>query len=530
MLSNDADADDAFQATFLTLARSVKKLKPGLPLGPWLHRVAYHVCKNARRAKARRTKWEKASAQSEASRPVADSAWVSAFAAVAVEVQKLPEAQRAAFVLCCIEGRTTAEAAASLGQKIGTFSARLTRAKQTLLDRLATRGLGAGALALGGVTGSVAVAPAASIQRTLALIPSGVVIPSSVHGLMQGVTGMALIRFKVLAATVLVAAGLSLGVGSGWFSSASGQYVPRESAAQKGAKVEPNIEKLKADLERAKTELAKAEADAAKRAIDAEAEDKRRRLLDTMRAELPMKYEYESLPEKGMTPKDFEAKLAEREKNGWAFVGQVDLNTGDKKKAEPMLVFCKKRHTPLIDWQGRELLKTLDGTSILPVPATPTVPKLPKGPAVPKAVDPVSPLPLTPEEKTDERNGSLAQPQPRVSPLSLEGGYRIEAPFTQTEMEYVNRTAKLEKLVEELRAKGLTPTEKGVTVKFSKEDFGNWDRDELASLILKVMAGDNKTKAIAGAIQFDLSKDGLTAYGPAAALAAVAEWVKKLKK
>src|SRR5262249_51214664 len=96
LLANDADAEDAFQATFLTLARSAKSLRAGAPLGPWLHGVAFRVCMNARRAISRRAKRERASARPDAQQPVADSSWEKAFAAVAEEVQSLPEAQRVA--------------------------------------------------------------------------------------------------------------------------------------------------------------------------------------------------------------------------------------------------------------------------------------------------------------------------------------------------------------------------------------------------------------------------------------------------
>lgn len=211
LLANDADAEDAFQATFLTLARSAKRLKAGSPLGPWLHGVAFRVCMNARRVIGRRAKREKASAQPDVQQPVADSSWEKAFAAVAEEVQRLPETQRVAFVLCYLEGRPVAEAAASLGQKLGTFTSRLSRAKQALLDRLAKRGLGVGVLALSGVTGSAVVASAAVVERSLALLPSGVAIPGSVQVLTQGVTGMSLIPFKLLAASVMLITGLGTG-------------------------------------------------------------------------------------------------------------------------------------------------------------------------------------------------------------------------------------------------------------------------------------------------------------------------------
>jgi thiol-disulfide isomerase/thioredoxin len=93
-----------------------------------------------------------------------------------------------------------------LGQKLGTFSARLTRAKQTLLGRLTKRGFNAGLLALGGLTGSVTIAPASLVQRTLTIVSSVVVIPGSIHTLTHGVTRNLMVRFNQLslAPTLLI--------------------------------------------------------------------------------------------------------------------------------------------------------------------------------------------------------------------------------------------------------------------------------------------------------------------------------------
>lgn len=210
LLPVEADAEDAFQATFLVLARSAESLPAGIALGPWLHGVAFKICKNTQRAFVRRSKREQACSQPEGGRPVADSTWGKAFATVAQEVQKLPEAQRTAFVLCYIQGRSAAEAATELGLTVGTVATRLSRAKETLLSRLAKHDLGAGALVVCAVTVVGSSAPAALIQSTLVTVSAGAMLPGSVPILLHGVTEMTL-RFKLLAVGLLVATGLGLG-------------------------------------------------------------------------------------------------------------------------------------------------------------------------------------------------------------------------------------------------------------------------------------------------------------------------------
>lgn len=508
LLPNDADADDAFQATFLTLARSVKSIRPGAPLGPWLHGVAFRVCKNAQRANSRRAKREKASAQPEANRPVADSTWEEAFAAMAEEVQKLPESQRLAFVLCCIEGRACTEVAASLGQKLGTFSARLTRAKQTMLDRLAKRGFGAGVLALGGVTGSVALAPAALIARTLTLLPPGVAVPSSVLTLTYGVTGM-MIRFKLLAAGVLVASGIGMSVGTGWYGAATAQ-VPGAGTKPALEKMMPKaetVEQLKANLEKAKAAFAKAEAEhAAEHDYSGALVARYGEVLENARKEREAQFEYIPL-QKGISRKEFETILADRESKGWNFIGEVTIDDhliGSQKTPTPTLVFRKPTAEGMLKVYRRlEVSPKLYEKDVRTLPAAVAPPAKPTPPALPAA-------PMPPK---------IAMVPTPANVAKMEAGYQAQI-------------ARLEQDILVLRkgmpAPAVRETQAAFT--FTNKDFGNWDAPELFDVIGKLMADDVKGKKYGDTMQFTLYEDRFHVSGTLEYIAAVTAWVKKLKK
>ena len=139
-LRDRTDIEDAFQATFLVLARKARSIRERDSVASWLFGVALRTASNARLAAIRRRRHERQWAAAAATRRAAEDGDDVA-SALWEEVERLAEKYRAPVVLCYLEGLTHQAAARHLGWPVGTVEGRLARARGLLRSRLTRRGL-----------------------------------------------------------------------------------------------------------------------------------------------------------------------------------------------------------------------------------------------------------------------------------------------------------------------------------------------------------------------------------------------------
>ncbi len=144
LVGEDAAAEDLLQETFLTLPRVVARFRGAASLRSFLVGIAVRHASHYVRAAARRrfaVDLAEREPRSPAPTPDEDAQRAQLARALLRALDGLPMEQRAAVVLCEVEGYTSAEAARIVGVPEGTVRTRLFHAKQKLRESLGKEGV-----------------------------------------------------------------------------------------------------------------------------------------------------------------------------------------------------------------------------------------------------------------------------------------------------------------------------------------------------------------------------------------------------
>ena len=222
VLADANDADDAFQAVFLVLARKAASVARGEVLGAWLHRVACRAALRVRAERAKRLELQRpGDIEYLPAPPATDPAWSELLRVLDEEIERLPARHRVAFVLCGLEGKTCEEAGRLLGCPAGTVSSRLARARQRLRDRLTRRGFAPAGLLVAALTGDAlaATVPTVLVESIVRAAPSMLVArasgvsPDRPTAIAQGVVRAMFVQ-KLRFVPALIVVGLPMAAGA----------------------------------------------------------------------------------------------------------------------------------------------------------------------------------------------------------------------------------------------------------------------------------------------------------------------------
>jgi RNA polymerase sigma factor (sigma-70 family) len=221
VLRDGHDAEDAFQATFLILARKAGGLWVRGSLAAWLHRVARRVSVEANLQMARRKRFEKTGADIDVAGTTSRRPEADLLAIMHEEIDRLPLKYRSPIILCELECLTRNEAACRLGLQPGTVAGRLARARSILRDRIVRRtNVEEGRLAALGAICSATMpeVPSSFITKAVKLPttwPTGMSLKSGIDSVravrlaQRTSTAMLLTKFNCTAA-MSIAAGFAL--------------------------------------------------------------------------------------------------------------------------------------------------------------------------------------------------------------------------------------------------------------------------------------------------------------------------------
>lgn len=234
---NSQDAEDAFQATFIALAKRPTQLRKSKSLSSWLYSVAWRTSvRAARRRIQRKARQIPENTTTTAAEPFEEISKIRDMTVLEEELNKLPEHYRSVLVMNFLAGHSNQQIADQLQASRGVIDGRIQRAKNALRVRLVRRGVTMTIL------GSLAAACTKSANAAPALIEQSV---SDGIGFMSGsstttktitslarpeTVGASLPTIPSAAAAVVLAVTLS-----GWFAAVGNDAVAFEEPTLKSA-------------------------------------------------------------------------------------------------------------------------------------------------------------------------------------------------------------------------------------------------------------------------------------------------------
>ncbi len=226
-LPHDAhSAEDAFQTTFLVLARKAGSVR-GSTVAGYLFRVARNAAIRVRKRVGN-------VAETTVEMGVESVEPNECSVAVIEEVERLPDKFRLPVLLCFFEDCTHVEAANRLGWAVGTVASRLARAKDRLRIRLTHRGV-----ALPTILAGVSV-PTATVRAAVMMTTTPSAVPTLLTELSREVSiVMANAKAKWIGGGILAALILTSGVGMMALTASPGPEEPKPTAKDKPAAKAP---------------------------------------------------------------------------------------------------------------------------------------------------------------------------------------------------------------------------------------------------------------------------------------------------
>jgi RNA polymerase sigma factor (sigma-70 family) len=224
VLGDAHDAEDAFQATFLVLARKAASIRRQVSVAGWLYRVAFRLAIHARAGALRGQAIAKEAVEMATEDSTPDLVRQELRQMLDEELNRLPDKYHSPITLCYLEGMSHEEAAQELRWPIGTVKGRLARARELLRQRLARRGValpaGVSATVLMETTAPAAVPPAlaAAVVEAAGLFAvgrwvGGSAVSARAQTLARGaLRTMAMGRLGTALGLLVLAAGLGGGV------------------------------------------------------------------------------------------------------------------------------------------------------------------------------------------------------------------------------------------------------------------------------------------------------------------------------